>query len=248
MVNEIESARWAEVVLPPDNVKAQFGERTNPTRDTSTDASSSRVSVPQASREVALSEVVEQGHEPASTLAAGDALEAGHVRAGRLTHEEAGAGQADAHRVGLIGRDRHALVDQRLIEDGRHDVLGAAEGFEAFDAGEDFGDDRDDLDARVVLLQAAARAREGAAGPHPDDEMGETTAGLLEDLRRRRFIVRTPVVVVAVLVAKEIVIRVALPPPPDLTQGFVVAELRIGEHEPRSVGAEPLLALEAGVL
>src|SRR5207247_3661011 len=78
--------------------------------------------------------------------------------------------------------------------------------------------------------------------------MGETTTGLLEDLRRRRFIVRAPVVVVAVLVAKEIVIRVALPPPPDLTQGFVVAELRIGEHEPRSVGAEPLLALDAGVL
>ena len=62
-------------------------------------------------------------------------------------------------------------------------VLGAAEGFEAFDAGEDFGDDRDDLDARVVLFQAAARARERSAGAHTDHEMGETTAGLLEDLR-----------------------------------------------------------------
>jgi len=43
--------------------------------------------------------------------------------AGRLAHEEAGAGEPDAHRVGLVGGDGHALVDQGLIEAGRHDVL-----------------------------------------------------------------------------------------------------------------------------
>jgi len=67
----------------------------------------------------------------ASTLAVADALEAGHVGAGRLAHEEAGAGEPDAHRVRFVGGDGHALLDQGLIEDGLDDVLGAAEGLEA---------------------------------------------------------------------------------------------------------------------
>jgi len=96
-----------------------------------------QASVPKAGREVALSEVIEQGHEPASTFAAGDALESGHVGAGQLAHEEASAGEANAYRVGLAGGDGDTLVDQDLIEDGRHDVLGAADGFGAFDAGDD---------------------------------------------------------------------------------------------------------------
>jgi len=78
------------------------------------------------------------------------ALKTGHVRPGRQTDEEAGVGEPDAHRVRLIGGDGHAFVDQRLIEDGRHDVLGAPKGLEAFDPREDLGDDRDDLDARLM--------------------------------------------------------------------------------------------------
>src|SRR5262249_61374960 len=103
------------------------------------------------------------------------------------------------------------------------------------------------LDGGVWLLQAAAGAGEGSAGADPDDEMGETTTGLLEDLRRRRLVVGAPVVVVAVLVAEEVAVGVGLPPPTDLAQGFVVAELRIGEHQARPVGEKPFLAFGAGI-
>ena len=68
-----------------------------------------------------------------------------------------------------------------------HDVLWAAEGREAFDAGEDLGDYRNDFDARVVLFQAAARAREGSACAHADDEMGPEP-----DPRRERGAVGEP--------------------------------------------------------
>src|SRR5207302_9777484 len=45
-------------------------------------------SVPESGREVALSDVVEQRHEPAAPLAARDPLDAGEVGARRLAHEE----------------------------------------------------------------------------------------------------------------------------------------------------------------
>src|SRR5439155_12019311 len=86
---------------------------------------------PKGGSRVALSEVIEQGHEPASTFAAGDALESGHVGAGQLAHEEASAGEANAYRVGLAGGDGDTLVDQDLIEEGRHDALVVADGLDS---------------------------------------------------------------------------------------------------------------------
>src|SRR5262249_59814060 len=128
----------------------------------------------------------------------------------RGPYEQAVGGEPGARRGRLVGGDGLAGGDQRLSENSRDDVRGAAEGLEAFDAGKDLGDDRDDLDAGVVLFQAAARAREGSAGADADDEMGETTTGLLENLRRRRLVVGAPVVVVAVLVAEEVAVGVGL--------------------------------------
>ena len=48
--------------------------------------------VPEAGREVALSQVVEQGHEPSGSLATGDTFDAHHVGTGGLADKKARAG------------------------------------------------------------------------------------------------------------------------------------------------------------
>src|SRR5262245_56384020 len=205
-------------------------------------------SVPEASGEVALADVVEEGHESAAAQAPRDSLDAGHVRAGRLAHEQSGSRKPHAHSIFLVDADRDALVDQHLVENRGHDVLGAAERLEPLHAGKRLGDDADEPDRRIVLLEAPAQAGQGAAGPDADDDVRDAASGLLQDLDRRRLVVRPPVVLVAVLIAEEVVVRVGLVAAAHLAERLVVAEERIGERERCAVGEHPLLALGARVV
>ena len=140
------------------------------------------------------------------------------------------------------------FVDHALVEDRGHDVLGAPERLQAFDAGEGVGDDADHADLRVVLLEPPAEARDGAAGADAGDHVGEPAACLLQDLHRRRLVVRAPVVLVAVLVAEEVAVGVGLVPAVHLAQRLVVALEGVRVHEPGAVRQHPLLPLGAGVV
>src|SRR5215470_18650076 len=92
-------------------------------------------SVPQPGRKIPLAEVVEQRDEASAALALGDPLDAGQIGPGRLSDEESDRGQALAHHVRFLDADGHAFVDDALVEDCRHDVLGPAERLESLDAG-----------------------------------------------------------------------------------------------------------------
>src|SRR2546428_3896616 len=181
-------------------------------------------SIPETGGEVALAQVVEDGDEASASDASCDARDAGHVGAGRLTHEEARVTQPHAHRVRLVDGHRYALVDQALVENCRHDVLGAPERLESLDAGKRLGNDVDDLDRGVVLLEATTEAGQGAAGADADDDVAESAGGLLQDLGGSRLVVGAPVVDVAVLVAEEVAAGLGLVPAADLPQRLVVAE------------------------
>src|SRR5262249_55143992 len=151
--------------------------------------------------------------------ATSDALDARHVGAGGLADEKAGAREPAAHRVGFVARDGDPFVDDRLVQDRWHDVSGA-EGLEAFDPGKHLGEHRDHADSRIVLLQASAEARHGAARSNAGYDVGEPAAGLLEDLLGSRLVVGAPVILVAVLIAEEIAPGVGLVAAMDLPQGF----------------------------
>ena len=64
------------------------------------------------------------------------------------------------------------------------------------------------LIAGTELPQPAAGADERAAGAETGDEMRQPSAGLLDDLRRGRVVVRAPVAVVAVLIGIEVAIGI----------------------------------------
>src|SRR5262249_37831031 len=144
-------------------------------------------SIPQPGRKIALAEVVEQRDEASAALARGDPLDARQVGAGRLSDEEPGRGQALAHHVGLLDADRHTLVDDTLVEDRRHGVLGRGGGLEPLDAGEGLGNDADEADTWTVLLEAPPEAGDGSAGADADNQGGEPPAGLAQDLLGRRL-------------------------------------------------------------
>src|SRR5207253_652410 len=72
--------------------------------------------------------------------------------------------------------------------------------------------------------------------------------GLLQDLDRRRLVVGPPVVLVAVLVAEEVVVGIGLVTPAHLAKRLVVTEERVREDEPRAVREHALLALDTRVV
>src|SRR5262249_51058198 len=105
---------------------------------------------------------------------------------------------------------RHELVDHALIQDRRNDVFRTAERLEPLDARKRFGKHRDDPDPRVVFLQAPSQTRDRAARANAGDDVREPATGLLENFLGGRLVVRSPVVVVAVLIAMEVLLRIAL--------------------------------------
>src|SRR5882724_4807786 len=105
----------------------------------------------------------------------------------------------------------------------------------------------DESDVRIVLLEASPETGDRAASAHPGNHVGEPTAGLDEDLLRRRLVVRAPVIVVAVLVAEEIAIRIGSRAATHLAQRLVVTQQGVRHYETRAVCAQPLLALGACV-
>src|SRR2546430_17486321 len=131
------------------------------------------------------------------------AFGADEIGARRLPDEEAGTRQPPAHRVRLAARDGDTFVDYTLIQDRGDDVCGTPEWLEAFDPGKRLREHTDQTNSRVVLLQAPPHARGGAAGPDADDDMGEPASRLPQNLPGGRFVVGTPVIVIAGLVPEE---------------------------------------------
>ena len=74
-----------------------------------------------------------------------------------------------------------------------------------------------------MLLEAPPQAGQGAPGADADDHVGHPAAGLLQDLDRRRLVVRPPVVLVAVLITEEVVVRIGLVAAAHFSERFVVA-------------------------
>src|SRR5690606_40000711 len=58
----------------------------------------------------------------------------------------------------------------------------------------------DDLDRRVLLLEVARHAHDGASGAHGTDEMGDAAAGLLPEFGAGTAVMRFGVVAVGELV------------------------------------------------
>src|SRR5713101_10074135 len=143
--------------------------------------------VPEAGREVALSKVVEQGHEASRSLATGDTFDAHHVGTGGLADKKARAGKPHTHRVGVLTGDRHPFVDDRLVQDRGDDIL-RTERLEAFDPGEHLWEHTNEADRGVVLLQPSPQARHCTSRPDTGNDMGEPASSLLEDLDSRRLV------------------------------------------------------------
>src|SRR2546426_177837 len=204
--------------------------------------------VPETGREVALPQIVEQGDEASCSLAPRDAFDSHHVGARRLADEEACACQSDAHLIGVIARHRDTLLDDTLVQDRGDDVLRIPERLETFDSRERLWEHTNQTDSGVVLLQASPQARRGASGTDANDDVGELTSGLLENLRCGRLVVRPPVIVITVLVAEEIALGVGVITPVNLAQRFVVALQRVGENELSAVREQPLPPLDGGVV
>src|SRR5918997_91929 len=164
------------------------------------------------------------------------------------THQDALlAGEALDHLVGLFGRGAEVPVGDGGIVDLRH--YGARHVLHALEAVERrVGLEGDDLNFRVVLLEARARPDEGAARAETSDEVRDLTFGLLPDLGRRGLVVRARVGRVLVLVGVEVPLGVLGVQAPRLPDGAVGALAGVGEHDLYTVGAQYLLALLAGVL
>ena len=61
----------------------------------------------------------------------------------------------------------------------------------------------------ISRLQTPRDAHERSACAQRGDKMGHCAAGLLDDLRRRRVVVRLPVRVIAVLIRIKVAVRIA---------------------------------------
>ena len=66
---------------------------------------------------------------------------------------------------------------------------------------------RNQPDGLVEFAEAPSRPDEGAARAESRDEVGDAAAGLLDDFRRRRVVVRAPVSGVVMLVDVEVRVR-----------------------------------------
>src|SRR5262249_47934104 len=127
-----------------------------------------------------------------------------HIGAGGLADKKASSGEAPAHVVGGLHRYIDTPINDALVQDGRDNGIGTAQGLEALHAWKLFGDDGNHLDIGIVLLKALANARDGASRPDPTHKMGHFPTGLLQDLHRRAVIVRLPVTFITVLIGEEI--------------------------------------------
>src|SRR5258708_8457614 len=88
-------------------------------------ASRTAGSVPEPGREIALSKVVEQGHETSRSLATCDTFDTHHIGTGGLADKKARTGYPHTHRVGVLTCDRHPFVADRLAHDRRDHTLPA---------------------------------------------------------------------------------------------------------------------------
>src|ERR687893_2265157 len=204
--------------------------------------------LPEALGEVLVGAVAENGDDHTILQLPCDA-QGGRDRGPRGdTHQDALlAGEALDHLVGLFGRGAEVPVGDGGIVDLRH--YGARHVLHALEAVERrVGLEGDDLNFRVVLLEARARPDEGAARAETSDEVRDLTFGLLPDLGRRGLVVRARVGRVLVLVGVEVPLGVLGVQAPRLPDGAVGALAGVGEHHLDAVGAQYLLALLAGVL
>jgi len=96
------------------------------------------------------------------------------------------------------------FVHERLVPYGG-DVLGF-EVFEALDGGAFGGFSRDNLDARVVLLEPFGDAHERARGANPRNEVGHAPLGVAPDFLGCGFIVRAHIRLVRELVGHEVLV------------------------------------------
>ena len=72
------------------------------------------------------------------------------------------------------------------------------------------GVDADHLDPGILLLEKPGRTADGAAGPHPDDDVGNPPFGLIPDFGTRRLVVCLAVRRIVVLVRVETVRDLAI--------------------------------------
>ena len=108
------------------------------------------------------------------------------------------ARQAPRHLLGLGLRHVLEPVDARLVVDLRQVGLGPLA--DAGDLRALGGLAADDLDLRVLLLEEARAAHDGAGRAHARDEVGDAPFGVAPDLRPGGFVVRQRVVGVRELV------------------------------------------------
>src|SRR4030095_1527535 len=96
---------------------------------------------------------------------------------------------------------------------------------------------RNQLDVRTELAQPAGGADERAAGAETGDEVRQASAGLLDDFRSGRVVVRSPVAVVVVLIRIEVPVRLGGFQParlPDCTVGSLPTIRHPQPRAPRS--------------
>jgi len=174
-----------------------------------------------------------------------------HVGARRRPDEKADARQGSGHGDRLVGGDLEAVLDERLIEDLRHEVAGQAQRLETLDARESLRNNGGDTDIGARFLQPAADAGERAPGADPGDEGSGRPPGrqpdLFEDLRAGGVVVSLPVVVVGVLVGVPVAVRFFGGEPLCLEDGGVIAFHRIGGDDLGTVRDDTGETLAAGV-
>src|SRR5579862_7151960 len=141
------------------------------------------------------------------------------------------------HAVGALAVDPQVLVGNRRIIYGRHHRrLHVFQSLEAMKRAAWL--ERNQADGWIELPQPPAGPYERAARPEAGDEMRQPAAGLLDDLRRGRVVVRAPVAVVAVLIRVEILVGLGRVEPAGFADGAVGALERVCQDQLRAKRAQ----------
>ena len=154
--------------------------------------------------------------------------------------------QPPHHLVRILGTDPQVVVrDARIVDAGDDGRLHVLEPLDAVERG--VGLHRDQADTRHLGAQAPGDARERPARPEPRDEVRDPAAGLGEDLRAGRVVVRPPVGIVVVLIRIEIAVGLGLIQPARLADRAVGSFHRVRQHQLGAVCKERALPLDRHV-
>src|SRR5579862_5400593 len=155
-----------------------------------------------ARRKIAVAAVADDGDDHGVLEVPGDAQGNGRRAAGGDAGEDTLLARQAPRRlfgVGLI--DVLDAVDARLVVDFRQVGFGPLA--DARDLRALLGLAADDLDFRVLLLEKARAAHDGAGSAHGGDEMRDPAAGIAPYLGRRALVVRPRVVGIGELVEHD---------------------------------------------